>query len=66
MTARFSHAQGCRFSSGLVTGHVWAQIYVDGIWYSADATSTRNSLGNIQNWNTNSFNTLKQYVHLPF
>ena len=66
MTARFSHAQGCRFNSGLVTGHVWAQIYVDGIWYSADATSTRNSLGNIQNWNTNSFNTLKQYVHLPF
>ena len=64
--ARYSHAQGCRFSSGLVTGHVWAQIYVDGVWYSADATSSRNSLGNIQNWNTNSFNTLRQYIHLPF
>ena len=66
IAARFSHAQGCRFSSGLVTGHIWAQIYVDGVWYSADATSSRNELGNIHNWNTNSFNSLKQYVHLPF
>ena len=64
--ARYSHAQGCTFSSGLVTGHVWAQIYIDGVWYSADATSKRNNLGNIHNWNTNSFNTLKRYSHLPF
>lgn len=64
--ARFSHGQGCTFSSGLVTGHVWAQIYVDGVWYSADATSSRNSLGNIHNWNVKSFNSLKQYAHLPF
>ena len=64
--ARFSHGQGCRFSSGLVTGHVWAQIYVDGVWYSADATSSRNSLGNIKNWNVKSFYSLKQYAHLPF
>ena len=64
--ARFSHAQGCTFSSGLVTGHVWAQIYVNGVWYSADATSTRNSLGNIHNWNIKSFSSLKQYAHLPF
>lgn len=66
ISARYSHAQGCRFSSGLVAGHVWAQIYVDGVWYTADATSHRNGLGDIQNWNTNSYNTLKQYVHLPF
>lgn len=66
ITARYSHAQGCTFSSGLYTGHVWAQIYVDGVWYTADATTKRNELGNIHNWNTNSFNTLKQYAHLPF
>ncbi len=64
--ARFSHAQGCTFSSGLVAGHVWAQIYIDGVWYSADATSSRNELGNIHNWNTNSFHSLKHYIHLPF
>ncbi len=66
ITARFSHGKGCTFSSGLVTGHVWAQIYIGGIWYSADATSSRNSLGNIKNWNINSFSNLKQYDHLPF
>ena len=64
--ARFSHAQGCTFSSGLVAGHVWAQIYIDGVWITGDATSSRNSLGNIHNWNTNSFYSLKQYTHLPF
>ena len=63
---RYSHAQGCTFSSGLYAGHVWAQIYIDGVWYSADATSKRNELGNIHNWNTNSYNTLKRYDHLPF
>ncbi|MBO7158821.1 MAG: transglutaminase domain-containing protein, partial [Methanobrevibacter sp.] len=65
--ARYSHGKNCKFSSGLNTGHVWAQIYVDGVWYSADATSSRNKLGNIQNWNTNSF-TLQEYamVHLTF
>ena len=64
--ARYSHAQGCTFSSGLVTGHVWAQILVDGVWYSADATSVRNSLGNIVNWNTNSYRDMKQYTAIPF
>ena len=64
--ARYSHGKNCKFSSGLNTGHVWAQIYVDGVWYSADATSSRNKLGNIQNWNTNSFDLHGQYVHLSF
>ena len=64
--ARLCHAKNCKFNSGLVTGHVWAQIYVDGVWYSADATSKSNELGNIKNWNTNSFSNLNQYIHLPF
>lgn len=64
--ARYSHAQGCTFSSGLVTGHVWAQILVGDTWYAADATSSRNKLGDINNWNTNSYNTLKQYALIPF
>ena len=64
--ARYTHGKNCKFSSGLNTGHVWAQIYVDGVWYSADATSSRNELGNIQNWNTNSFTFNGQHVHLPF
>ena len=64
--ARYAHAQGCTFSSGLVTGHVWAQVLVNGVWYSADATSSRNSLGNIHNWNTNSYYSLNKYAAVPF
>lgn len=64
--ARYSHAKGCRFGSGLVTGHVWAQIYVNGRWYSADGTSYRNSLGHINNWNTKSYRKLHIYRKIPF
>ncbi len=64
--ARFSHAKNCKFNSGLVTGHVWAQIYINGVWYSADATSKSNEIGNIKNWDTSSFTNLNQYIHLPF
>lgn len=64
--ARYSHAQGCTFSSGLVAGHVWAQILVGDTWYTADATSSRNKLGDINNWNTNSYSSLNQYVQIPF
>ena len=64
--ARYSHAQGCRFSSGLREGHVWAQIYVGGKWYSADGTSYRNSLGHIANWNTKSYYNFKSYRRIPF
>ena len=64
--ARYSHARGCKFGSGVVTGHVWAQIYVGGRWYSADATSYRNSLGHINNWNTKSYRFKGNYRNIPF
>ncbi len=66
--ARYSHAKGCTFSSGLVTGHVWAQIYDDKTqtWYTADATSKRNNLGDINNWNTKSYSKPTNYVLVPF
>ena len=64
--ARYSHAKGCRFKSGLVTGHVWAQIYVDGRWYSADGTSYRNSLGHIRNWNVKNYHSYHSYRNIPF
>lgn len=63
--AKYSHAK-CSFNSGLVVGHVWAQILVGNVWYVADATSTSNSLGHIKNWNINSMGSLKQYTSLPF
>lgn len=46
---RYCHAT-CTFSSGLVVGHVWAEVYVNGKWYSCDTTSKRNSFNKINNW----------------
>ena len=63
--ARYSHGQGCRFSSG-VYGHVWGQILIDDIWYAADPTSQGNSLGFINNWDIKNFYSLRQYSFLPF
>jgi transglutaminase-like putative cysteine protease len=65
LAARYVHGT-CKFSSGSTYGHVWAQVLVDGKWYVADATSSKNSLGSVSNWNTNSFTLNKIYASLPF
>ncbi|HOQ19940.1 MAG TPA: pseudomurein-binding repeat-containing protein [Methanothermobacter sp.] len=64
LPARYVHGI-CTFSSGTY-GHVWAQIYIGGTWYDADATSIRNSLGVINNWNTATGTILGTYASLPF
>lgn len=61
--SRYCHAT-CYFTSGLTTGHVWAELYVNGQWYSCDATSVRNSFGVINNWYK--CGTIKRYIELPF
>ena len=66
LPARYSHAQGCRFKKYGVQGHVWAQIYVGGRWYSADGTGYGNSLGHVSNWNTKSYHSFHSYRNLPF
>ena len=64
LSARFCNAPGCRFSNGIVTAHVWAQIKVGNKWYSADAISNKNSLGNIKDWNTKRMYGLKQFPNI--
>lgn len=56
----------CTFSSGSTYGHVWNQVLIDGVWTVADATSSRNSLGTIVNWNTGSYSLHGYYASLPF
>jgi hypothetical protein len=63
--ARYVHGK-CTFTSGKTYGHVWAEIYVDGEWLVADATSIRNSLGKINNWNTNTYTFYNKYSTLGF
>ena len=65
LAARYVHGT-CRFSSGNTYGHVWSQVLIGDTWVSADATSSRNSLGKIVNWNTKSYNFKSTYASLPF
>ncbi len=65
LPARYVHGK-CQFTSGNWYGHVWAQIWVDGKWYTADATSSKNSLGVIKNWKTSNYTLKGTYASLPF
>ncbi|MDL2246976.1 hypothetical protein LJB96_05095, partial [Methanobrevibacter sp. OttesenSCG-928-K11] len=49
LPARYVHGT-CSFS-GSTTGHVWAQILIDGTWIVGDTSSSKNSFGVINNWN---------------
>ncbi|MCZ3366833.1 MULTISPECIES: transglutaminase domain-containing protein [Methanobacterium] len=63
--ARYVHGY-CKFSSGTIYGHVWAQLYINGKWYDADGISIRNSLGEINNWDKNKSTIEGTYAELPF
>lgn len=64
LPARYVHGT-CTFSSATY-GHVWAQVLIGNTWTVCDATSTRNSLGNVVNWNANTYSLHGYYVSLDF
>lgn len=64
--ARYVHGTNCKFSSGYVCGHVWAQLLIGNTWVVADPTSYRNSLGTVKNWNTNSYYLIGKTSYLSF
>ncbi|MGZ7049226.1 MAG: transglutaminase-like domain-containing protein [Methanobacterium sp.] len=55
-----------QFSSGNWYGHVVAQIWVNGVWYIADASSNYNTFGVINNWNRGTATNYGTYASLPF
>ncbi len=63
--ARYEHVNA-KFTSGNWYGHVIAQVYVNGKWYNADATSSKNTFGVIKNWNTGTATYKGTYATLPF
>jgi Transglutaminase-like enzymes, putative cysteine proteases len=63
--ARYEHVKA-KFSSGNWYGHVIAQVYVNGKWYNADATSSSNSFGVIKSWNTATATYYGTYASLSF
>ena len=50
--ARYVHGNCFFYRKGGYEGHVWAQVWINGKWYTADAISYRNTFGTIKNWNT--------------
>ena len=63
--ARYMHGT-CTFTSGNVYGHIWAQLYINGRWYDADAISSRNTFGVINNWDRDTAIMEGTYSELPF
>lgn len=63
--ARYGHVYA-RFTSGSWYGHVIAQVWVNGKWYNTDGTSSRNTFGVINNWNTATATIKGYYASLPF
>jgi enoyl-[acyl-carrier-protein] reductase (NADH) len=66
LPARYVHGDCYFTTSGNWYGHVFAQIYVNGQWYNADATSYKNELGVIKNWDTKTWTKKGTYISLPF
>ncbi|MDO5850327.1 MAG: transglutaminase-like domain-containing protein [Methanobacteriaceae archaeon] len=61
--ARYVMQSDCYFYDyNLSAGHVWAQVYLDGTWYSVDATGEHNEIGNILNWNVSNPNPVRYAV----
>ena len=65
LAARYVHGT-CTFSSGSTYGHVWAQVLIDGQWTVADATSSKNSLGKVANWNIKTFSLIEITNEISF
>ena len=63
--ARYEHVYA-KFSSGTWYGHVIAQVWVNGKWYYADGSSSRNTFGVINNWNTTTATVYGTYTSISF
>ncbi|MBE6499912.1 MAG: hypothetical protein E7Z80_05140 [Methanobrevibacter thaueri] len=65
LATRYVHGT-CHFNSGHTYGHVWAQVLIGNTWTVADATSSRNSLGKVANWNTHSYKLQGYFAGISF
>ena len=64
--ARYVKGGNCKFTSGYVSGHVWAQMYINEKWVVADTTSLKNTLGKIKNWDTKNYKLYGQFSSINF
>lgn len=66
LPARYVNGNKCRFTSGYVSGHVWAQVLVGNTWVVADTTSSRNKFGVVNNWNVKNYQLVGKYSSISF
>lgn len=66
LAARYVHGT-CYFTlSGSTYGHVWTQVLIGDTWIVGDPTSSRNSFGNVVNWNNYNYNLKGYYASIAF
>ncbi len=66
LAARYAHGT-CYFTlSGSTYGHVWTQVLIGDTWIVGDPTSSRNSFGNVVNWNNYNYNLKGYYASIAF
>lgn len=62
--ARYVHNTSVKFTK-ITTGHVWAELYINGVWVRADASNNGNQLG-VNPRDSQLLGTTKRYAELPF
>ena len=66
LAARYAHGT-CYFTlSGSTYGHVWTQVLIGDTWIVGDPTSSRNSFGEVVNWNNYNYHLNGYYASIAF
>ena len=65
LPARYVHGR-CVFGDGDVSGHVWSQVLIGDTWVVSDTINTRNSLGEVVNWNNYNYELKGTYSAIYF
>ena len=63
--ARYVHGPKTVYPSGSIWGHVWPELYVDGVWYICDASNNASEFGT-PTWNQEKTEIRGKYKDLPF
>ena len=63
--ARYVHGPRTIYPSGAVWGHVWPELYVDGVWYICDASNNASVFGT-PTWDLVKTEIRGKYKDLPF
>lgn len=63
--ARYVHGPETYYPSGSIWGHVWPELYVDGVWYICDASNNASVFGT-PTWDQEKTVIRGKYKDLPF